>query len=190
MRNRLALFFLALGFTSPAFAMDGAKIDRLMEIFRVREQSTLAVESTLAADAVAALPEDKRACLGQSLTVDAMFAQMRTHYETLFTDEAVVDQTIAFFSSATGRKLLERVIAQGAPLDREAFMKQFTQEESAELLAFSFSPAGAAFRAMPAQVKPLQDATAQKLLEQSEASCGVPLTSAATDSEHGKEGRD
>ena len=173
MRNLIALALLAfsLAVAAPAQAVDPAKIDRLMEIFRVRQMSEQVVAQLFSSESAQAMEKERRECIAGVFTADELVREMRTHYVALFTDEALADGAIDFFSHHTGQKLLEAIFAGGPKVEAAEVMKQFSAEELKELEVFASTPAGQLYSSMNVRLKPLQEASVQRLVSKTSQVC-------------------
>ena len=175
MRSRiLVLALAAFACACPAFATDRAKLDRLMEIFHVRELSAKAIQSMLSGEGAMMMSAQQRSCMSRVFTVDAFTDEMRGHYASLFSDEAVADQTIAYFSTPAGKRLLDAVLGGATSAQLATVVRGFTAEEVKAMEQFTASPAGAQFQTMGSRLRPLQEASTRRLVQKATTRCGLP----------------
>ncbi len=171
---------LALSFAPDAVQAQShdTGIDRLMALFQVREMTVVAIGEVTNEPGFQALPAEQRGCLARVLTGDALFVEMRTHYRELFADPAIMDETLAFFGSPVGSKLLGVLLAQAKGTDSGTDpLKSLNATETAALDQFIARPAGQLFVEMPTQLPALQAASVQKLVSLAVRGCGQPSKS-------------
>jgi len=175
MRRTARLSFvacIALAFALPAFATSSSKIDKLLELFRIRQFADQASTQLLSSGAAEDMDPEQRRCVTRIFGSDAFYELMRSNYAEIYADEAVADQTIAYFSTPAGKQVLDTVLAGGSPAQMSKVVGNFTPDELKALNDFTASPAGLVFQQLGSRLKPLQEAGVKRMSQKAASSCG------------------
>jgi hypothetical protein len=172
MRRLFLVAGLAFAFATPAFALPAAKVDRLMELFQVRKFAEQASNQMLTSGAAADMEPEQRRCVTRIFGIDAFFELMRTNYAEVYSDEAIADQTIAYFSTPSGKKVLDTVLKGGTAAQMNNLVSGFTAEEVKALNDFTASPAGALFQQLGNKLKPMQETGVKRMSAKAASNCG------------------
>ena len=159
-------------FASPAFATSAKKVDQLVELFQARRFAEQASSQLLSTGASGDMEPEQRRCVTRIFGAQAFFQLMRDNYASIYSDEAVADQTIAYFSSPSGKKVLDTVLAGGTAAQMTSVVGGFTAEEVKALDDFTRSPAGALFQQLGNRLKPMQEAGVKRMSQKAASTCG------------------
>ncbi|KGQ20214.1 hypothetical protein LF41_750 [Lysobacter dokdonensis DS-58] len=181
----LAGLALAFACTTPAFADDvppaapvqapaqQAGIDRLLVLLKVREHSEEAIAELRPKFETVAEPQ--RTCIVETFSADMLFDTMRTHYEALFGAPGTADQTVAFFESSAGRKMLTAI--EGGAREGNDILASLDKKELAQVERFMTTPAGEVFLTVNKRLPELTQASVKTIVQQVTAKCGPPQKS-------------
>ena len=172
MRKYVLAACVALALASPAFATSSQKVDRLVEIFQVRKFAEQASRQMLSSGAAAEMQPEQRRCVTRIFGADAFFELMRANYAEIYADEAVADQTIAYFSTPSGKKVLEAVLSGATSAQMTTLVGGFTPDEAKALDDFTASPAGLLFQQLGGRLKPMQETGVKRMSQKAASSCG------------------
>ena len=173
-----ALFVSAMLLLTPLAAYAGAvedkDIDRLMQLFRVREVTESGAARIFNGPRMQSRPPELVSCLRTVFTVDAMYSEFRNQYRLVYTDPILTKKIIAFLESKTGQKILSQKFAaletRQSSIEQEV---QLTAAEEVEFDKFSRSPAGQFFVTVSARLDAMTNELVQKMLAKAAEECGT-----------------
>ena len=172
MRKYFLAACVALAMAPPAFATSPQKVDRLMEIFQVRKFAEQASHQMLSSGAAGEMQPEQRRCVTRIFGTDAFFELMRANYAEIYADEAVADQTIAYFSTPSGKRVLDTVLGGATSEQMSRLVGGFSADEAKALNDFTTSPAGLVFQQLGARLKPMQETGVKRMSQKAASSCG------------------
>jgi hypothetical protein len=153
MRVRLTLAVLPLLAVFAAGASDigdapsGAdEIERIVELMRIRDGLAQGAEQALAMSQLASASEERKACMRRLSVSDLAVEPIRRRLRAAFPDAESRQRTIAFFSSDTGRKVVEWMTTPGARLAE--IKATLTPDDYRILVDYTQSGGGEAFRVL------------------------------------------
>jgi len=173
-------------------AADAGEIARLMELFYVRQIVAKSRDLLISDPSMQRLPDSVRNCLSGEITEDVLFDAMRWQYEQVFADPAIRRDSLKFFETEVGRKMIRTMLVPVLEIDSlqaasrmdadnsaRDTINQMSEAEMKEITRFSRTPAGAAFRDIPKRLAAARDESERKLFASVARKCGlVPKASA------------
>lgn len=111
----LAAFAVQAGQTVVG-TVPGSEIDRLVELMRLREVLAQGAEQAFEMPELRSASEKRKACMRRLSVGDIALKSLKLQMQAAFSDADSRQRAIAFFSTDTGRKVIDWAIKPGAEL--------------------------------------------------------------------------